>query len=156
MASNPNKIQGAILATGINGEVTTCQISAEFAWQANTNEVPPCKPMEGDAYNAANPSKFEISGSNWTISFSSRAYAESTGYNQGDILEAIAAGNLLCPIIFGTTPTSNYDKQETQTITGEAWLTGFTWSGPETGDSTYDVTLQGEGDFAFVRVPYTT
>lgn len=156
MAALTNKIQGSLILFGLNGSFPKCQIDATFESTININELPTCKPMAGEAYIATNPAEYEVTGSSWSVSMSARAFAEGTSFNQGDILEAIASGQVFVPIVFATTQTSNYDKEELQTITGDAILTSFSWNAPSDGDSTYDITLQGNGAFTLTRVPYTT
>lgn len=149
-------IQGKLLAVSVDGTVIDCQTDATLNIAVETEETDPCKPVAGSASNSASWSDPTESSRNWSIDFSAKSFADSTGFNNADLIDLLVNGSAIVDVIFSTTETSDYDHDEVQVFSGEGILSNFSLSAPSTGESTYDATITGKGKPTFTRTPATT
>lgn len=151
-------LQGKLLAVSVGGTVIDCQTDATLNITVETEESDPCKPTAGEASNDASWSDPTEGAKSWTLDFSAKSFAQSTGFNQADLIELLVNGSSIVEVQFATTQTSDFGEEnnETQVFSGTGILNNFSLNAPAVGESTYDATVTGKGKPTFVRTPITT
>lgn len=151
-----NVLQGKLLSVTIGGTAVDCQTDATLTITVATEETDPCKPAAGESSADASWSDATDGARSWTISFSAKSFAQSTGFNNADLIELLVDGSPVVEAVFATTETSDYDHDELQVFSGTGIINNFNLNAPGTGESTYDVDITGKGKPTFVRTPVTT
>lgn len=151
-------LQGKLLAVKVNDTVIDCQTDATLNITVETEESDPCKPVAGETSNDASWSDPTEGAKSWTLDFSAKSFAQSTGFNQGDLIDLLVNGTAIVEVQFATTQTSDYavENSELQVFSGTGILNNFNLNAPAVGESTYDATVTGKGKPTFVRTPITT
>lgn len=166
MATQTNVLEGKLTGVWLdigNGlEYFRCQTDAQLQLTASTTENDACKP---DQTVGASASGLGISwvtrtvdSKDWQITFSAKAFLDSLGANQASLAQFfINSATLEVEAEFATNAnTGSHSHPVDHFYTGTGLLTGLTLNGPESGDSTYDVTIDGNGPLTFEEVPHTT
>lgn len=151
-------LQGKLLAVSANGTVIDCQTDATLNIAVATEESDPCKPVAGEASNDASWADPTEGAKSWTLDFSAKSFAKSTGFNQADLIDLLVNGSSIVEVQFATTETLDFDLEndEIQVFSGTGILNNFNLNAPAVGESTYDATVTGKGKPTFVRTPITT
>lgn len=151
-----NVLQGKLLSVTLGGVAVDCQTDATLTITVATDETDPCKPIAGESSSEASWSDATDGTRSWTISFSAKSFAKSSGFNNADIMKLLIDGSPIVEVQFATTQTTDYDHQEIQVFSGTGIMNNFNLNAPGTGESTYDVDITGKGKPTFVTTPYTT
>lgn len=154
------KLTGVWLDIGNGLEYFRCQTNAQLQLTAATTTNDPCKPDQTTDSPNVGVSWLTrtVDSKDWQITFSAKSFLDSLGTNQSALAQFfISSNNLQVEAEFATNANfTSHSHPVDDFYTGSGLLTGLTINGPESGDSTYDVTIDGNGPLTFEQVPHTT
>lgn len=160
MATQTNVLEGKLTGVWLDGVYYRCQTDAQLQLTASTTENDTCKPdqTEGDTDVGIQWITRTVDSKDWQITFSAKSFLDSLGANQASLAQFfINDATLEVEAEFATNANfASHSHPVDHFYTGTGLLTGLTINGPESGDSTYDVTIDGNGPLVFESVPHTT
>jgi hypothetical protein len=164
MATQTNVLEGKLTGVWLdigNGlEYFRCQTDAQLQLTASTTENDACKPDQTSGAENVGLTWVTrtVDSKDWQITFSAKAFLDSLGANQFALIEFfISSPTLEVEAEFATNANTGAHSHPVDNFyTGTGLLTGVTLNGPQSGDSTYDATIDGNGPLVPESVPHTT
>lgn len=151
-----NVIQGKLFGLKVNNTFIDCQIDATINFEMSTEEGEVCKPTTLDTTDGASWSEPVGGMKSGSIDFSAKSLAKMTGFGLYELSNLMINGNNSVAWVFGTTVTSDYGLPATITYAGDGLLVSQSISAPNTGESTYDMSITMVGKPTVSRVTHTT
>lgn len=150
--------QGKLLSGTFNGLPLNCQTAGTLTVTVNTEEVPPCKPSEGESLADTEWLDNDVVSRAWSLTIDGNQIADEVSgkVSHMDILEALVEGSPVGEFTFGTTQIEGYDHPYIWIFEGTGVITSFSAEGGETGAATYSLEITGKGKPTFVKTPVTT
>ena len=150
-----NAIPGKLYGIRWNDIYLECQTEADFNITFNEEEQEPCKPNPDEDYKEFGYTTSNTVSATWSVSGTFRA-TDSDQNNQNSLMSDLASGNNRGDVELFTFDGNNSPLDFQTVVSGEAKITDFALSGPQSGDATYTLTINGQGEFAVATVPVTT
>lgn len=150
------KMPGKLLALTIGGRKLRCQTNGTLTLGTSLTQDDPCKP--DDVSPGSTDGEWETSSldsRNWKISVDATSFLDDLRENGFDLIDQFISGSLDVDAEFLTTP-GEHDFPEDVIFSGPGILDTLTLNAPAKGNSTYTVSITGNGAPTFTRIPVTT
>lgn len=150
------KLPGKLLAVTIGGRKLRCQTSGTLTLGTSLTQDDPCKP--DDVSTGSIEGEWETSSlnsRNWKIAVDASSFLDDLRLNELDLIELFVGGELEVDVEFLTTP-GDHAFPEDMIFSGSGLIDTLTLNAPAAGNSTYNVSITGNGAPAFTRVPVVT
>lgn len=150
------KMPGKLLALTIGGRKLRCQTNGTLTLGTSLTQDDPCKP--DDVSPGSADAEWETSTAdsrNWKISVDAASFLDDLRENGFDLIEQFVSGSLAVEAEFLTTP-GDHDFPEDVVFSGSGLMDTLTLNAPAKGNSTYTVSITGNGAPTFTRIPVTT
>lgn len=150
------RLSGKLLSVTIDGDFVQCQTDATLSITTNTSESAACKPMPGESTTGSIWLTNNVDSKTWEITLTAASFADAVQMNNADIADKLITGTPIAQVQFATTQTTDYAYDQILVYSGEGIITNFTMNAPADGESTYDVTIIGNGPLTSTRTNVTT
>lgn len=150
-------VPGKLISMKIGGVPIRCQTDINLTITVNTTDNDPCKPTEAEATNGALWITKTIDTKEWSVSGTAKTFADITaGSIDNSDITALMLADPTVEVIITTTQTTDYAFPKVFVYEGTGIITSFTLNGAQSGESTYDIEISGNGELTYTESPVTT